>query len=482
VTRRLKALVPEPVAAVAVTTAAVAVATVAATAAGLGVLPALVIMAAVPLAALAWRTDPAWPLSLGIATGVFSGNWGHLGVPLGPDRLLIATGLVCLALRAPGARERPALRAQPVHWLLAVVVLYAAYSALLSGTLSNHRAVYGLLDRLALPCLMFFVAPAAFATARQRSILLTTLVVTGGYLGLTALFETLGLRALVFPRYILDPAVGIHQDRARGPFVEAVANGMGLYACGVAAAIALVRWRRPRARIAAVAVLALCATGVVFTLTRAVWIASAAGTVAAIVTTPGLRRHLVPVAALAGVLVFATLLFVPGLSVRASARESAQIPVWARLNTASAALHMIADRPLVGFGWGRFVPASGPYYTLHDDYPLYGEGLEVHNVFLARAVDLGLIGAALWLAGLIAAVGGATLTRGPPEAIALRAGLVALLVDWVVVANFGPLGYAFPNILLWTWAGVVWQWRIPTPALGHVPPRAHGTLVAPSGA
>jgi O-antigen ligase len=225
-------------------------------------------------------------------------------------------------------------------------------------------------------------------------------------------------------------------------------------------------------------VVALCAAGVVFTLTRAVWIASAAATVAAIVMTPGLRRHLVSASALAAVLVVATLTFVPGLSVRASARESAQIPVWARLNTASAAVHMIADRPLFGFGWGRFVPASGPYYVLHDEYPLYGEGLEVHNVFLARAVDLGLIGAALWLAGLIAAVGGAAMTRGPPEAIALRAGLVALLVDWVVVANFGPLAYAFPNLLLWTWAGVVWRWRVPSPVLARMPPRTRGALIA----
>jgi len=226
-------------------------------------------------------------------------------------------------------------------------------------------------------------------------------------------------------------------------------------------------------------VVALCAAGVVFTLTRAVWIASAAGTVAAIIMTPGLRRHLVPLAALATVLVIGTLTFVPGLSIRASERESAQLPVWARLNTAAAAVDMIGDRPLLGFGWGRFVPASGPYYVLHEDYPLYGYGLEVHNVFLARAVDLGLIGASLWLAGLIAAVGGAVLTRGPPEAIALRAGLVALLVNWVVVANFGPLGYAFPNLLLWTWAGVVWRWRLAAPVRAPVPRPAQPTLLAP---
>jgi putative inorganic carbon (hco3(-)) transporter len=440
----------------------VVLAAILAAAAGLGVLPAVAIVLAPAIAYLLWHADPVWSLSIGIATSVFSGNSQYMGFPIGPDRILTIAGLLAVAFRTPRASRRSLLRAQPVHWLLALTVLYAVVSACLSGTVFEHSAFFGLLDRLALPFVMFFVAPAVFATARQRSVLLATLVVTGGYLGLTTLFEGLGVRALVFPKYILDPSLGIHEGRARGPFLEAVANGLGLYGCGVAAAVAFVTWRSlRRARVAAAIVLALCAVGLVFTLTRAIWIASAAATLAALCATPSSRRLLVPAAAAGTLLVVSTFVLVPGLSARASDREKAQLPVWSRLNLNSAAVRMVEDRPLLGFGWGRFVAASGPYLTQHPSYPLVGAGLEVHNVFLARAVDLGLIGATIWLAGLIAALGVAAVTRGPPEALVWRAGLIALIVNWVIVANFGPLGYAFPNLLVWTWAGVVWRWRLP---------------------
>jgi putative inorganic carbon (hco3(-)) transporter len=464
----------------------VALAAVAAAAAGLELAPAVALALAPAIAYLAWHMDPVWSLSIGIAASIFSANSKYLGFPIGPDRILIIGGLLALAFRTPGARGRPAIRAQPVHWLLAVTVLYAGASALLTGTLLQHEPFFGLLDRLALPFLMFFVAPTVFATARQRSILLATLVVTGGYLGLTALFEALGVRALVFPKYILDPTLGIHEERARGPFLEAVGNGLSLYGCGVAAAVALWRWRHLKwVRVAAAVVLVLCAAGLVFTLTRAVWIASAAATLVALLATPGLRRLLVPVAVAGTLLVVITLAFVPGLSDQASERESAQRPVWSRLNVNSAAVRMIGERPLLGFGWGGFVSASTPYLTQHDSYPLVGYGLEVHNVFLGRAVDLGLIGAAIWLVALVAALGGAAVTRGPPEAIAFRAGLIALIVNWVVVANFGPLGYAFPNLLLWTWAGIVWRWRLPASSLAPAAAIAshprRGSVWSPAG-
>lgn len=433
---------------------------IAAAAAGLGTVPAIALALAPALAYLAWHADPVWPLSFGIAASVFSSNSEYEGFPVGPDRVLILAGLFALALRTPGASHRPAFRVQPVHVLLAVTIAYTVCSAVLSGTAFEQRPLFALLDRMAVPSLMFFVAPVAFATTRQRSILLATLVVTGAYLGLTALFETLGVRALVFPKYILDPSLGIHENRARGPFLEAAANGLGLYGCGVAAAVAIARWRALGwARVACAAVVVLCAVGLIFTLTRAIWIASAAGTVAALVATPGLRRLLVPAVAASTLLVGVTLMLVPGLSARASERESAQLPVWSRLNINAAAMEMLGDRPLIGFGWGRFVPASPPYFRQQAGFPLTGLGLDVHNVFLARAVELGLIGATIWLAAFVIAFAGAALTRGPPEVVALRAGLIALVVSWVIAANFGPLGYAFPTLLLWTWAGILWGWR-----------------------
>ena len=119
----------------------------------------------------------------------------------------------------------------------------------------------------------------------------------GAYLGLTVLFETVKLDALVFPKYILDPNYGIHASRGRGPFVDAVANGLALYTCAVACAIAVASWRERALRALAGAVGLLCVVGSFLSLERSVWIGVVLGTGVAMLATRGLRRYLVPVAA-----------------------------------------------------------------------------------------------------------------------------------------------------------------------------------------
>ena len=53
-----------------------------------------------------------------------------------------------------------------------------------------------------------------------------------GYLCLIAILFLLGAKEFIFPRYILDESLGIHADRARGPFLQAVANGVTLEPAG----------------------------------------------------------------------------------------------------------------------------------------------------------------------------------------------------------------------------------------------------------
>ena len=109
------------------------------------------------------------------------------------------------------------------------------------------------------------------------------------------MFEAVGPHALVFPQYILDPSYGYHAERARGPFVEATANGVGLYAGAVAAAVALASWRG-RGKAIAAAVLTVCALGLLLTLTRSVWVATVVATALTLAILPGLRRFLLPAA------------------------------------------------------------------------------------------------------------------------------------------------------------------------------------------
>src|SRR5262249_19245041 len=78
-------------------------------------LPVLVLAAAVLAVRRLWSIHPAPTLCAAIALGVFSGQWGELGLgglPL--DRLLLAIVVLQFLLRAPGVAHAPRLRARNV--------------------------------------------------------------------------------------------------------------------------------------------------------------------------------------------------------------------------------------------------------------------------------------------------------------------------------------------------------------------------------
>jgi putative inorganic carbon (hco3(-)) transporter len=409
------------------------------------------------LGAIALANDPVWSFSGALAASMFSGRWSELNMPLPVDRLLFALGVVGIILRLQV--RRPHLRPSLVQLAIAAAAGFALISAYVSGTLTNHQGMFALLDKYGLvPFLSFLLAPIVFSTPQRRAVLLGVLTFCGAYLGITALAEVTQAHWLVWPSYILDPAVGITANRARGPFVEGGAMGLALWGCGVAALTYFVVQvqARPRVRAVALIVAALCIVGVLFTLTRAIWVGGAASGLLTLVIVRGLRGFIVPAIAVCSLLVVLALVTVPGLQQQVQSRRQQQASVWDRFNSDAAAIRMLEAKPLTGFGWARFKDESLPYYRLAFSYPLTSVG-EVHNVFLSNAAELGVFGTFLWLVALVVAVG-VPLVRPPPEGLrAWRAGLLAIAIMWVVTANFAPLSSVFPNLLLWTWAGVLWM-------------------------
>lgn len=404
--------------------------------------------------------EPAWILTGGLMLSVFSGNWSHMSLPIPLDRLAIAAGIGAALVRSRTEDAAPKVRIRSVHWLMLALILYAIGSAAWSGTLNSHGPLFALLDRLGLvPFLLYLVAPVAFHSTHQRRILAVGLLALGAYLGLITLFEAVHLRSLVIPHYILNPDLGIHSERGRGPFLEAGANGLALFACLAASAVTLSWWRDWRMRTFALGVMVLCAAGIVFTLTRQTWVGAGGGVICAMLAERRLRAWLPAAAAGAAVVVLAALAFVPGLSQSASSRTSDQSPVWDRLNSDAAALRMVQARPAFGFGWGEFGQASIPYYRLAATYPLTSVG-DAHNMPLSNAAELGLVGMGLWLAILIVALGGAALKPRSDEIEPWRIGLIALIVAWFIQCNFTPLDYAFDNYVIWLWAGLVAAGRV----------------------
>jgi O-antigen ligase len=425
---------------------------------------ALVLIALLLAACALWELPPARMMCGAIVLTIFSGSWGNLGLPgfpFLPDRILLAGALLALWLRAPGTVGLPRVRVRGVHLLLALTVMYATASAAAAGTLTK-AGIFDLLDRLgAIPFLMLLVAPVIFSGPRERQMLLTALVALGGYLGVTAFFEAIGPHSLVFPHYIAVSDALTPNIQAGGPFQAPITEGFACFACGTAAAIACHEWRGSRRRYLAGAVVALSALGCFLSLERGVWISAAAGVAAVGLAAPGLRRRLLPGVAVCVLVIAAALVVSPVLAGHATARTDDQLPVWDRENQTATALRMIAAKPLLGFGWDNYANTDLDYFRQAGNIPLSGYSnpgeiapLPLHDTYLSNAVELGLVGALLWLGSLLWGVGGAILSEGSPEMRPWKLGLLAIAVFFCVIAFFDPLQQNFTELLLWTWAGL----------------------------
>jgi O-antigen ligase len=424
--------------------------------------PVLVVAGVLVLRRL-WELNPAILMCAAIVLTIFSGAWQQMGLgglPL--DRLLLVIVLLQFLLRAPGVAQTPRLRVRNVHLLMCLTIMYVLCSAVAAGTQTSEIGVLSLFDQLGIaPYLMFLLAPAVFAGQRERKLLLATLVGLGAYLGFTAIFEAFGPHILVFPRYIANVDAISTEGHVNGPFQNSVAEGIATFGCAVAAAMAFAQWRGRRSRILAGAVAVTCIFGCFLTLERGIWIAAVTAVVITALFTRAGRRWLIPGALACGLVIAVALLLSPALAGKTSQRATARLSVWDRQNQTTAGLHMLEAKPLFGFGWNRYTSDSQEYFQQAADYPLTGFStpqrvLPLHDVYLSYAVELGLIGALLWLATLFWGVGGAIFGLGQRsgDLRPWRLGLLALAVFFVVVGLFNPDQAPFPTLLLWAWAGV----------------------------
>jgi putative inorganic carbon (hco3(-)) transporter len=392
---------------------------------------------------------------VGLGFAVLAGESYRLGLPIAPDRVLLPAG-IALFLMSGGLRDggRPVWRT--VHTLMLAMVLWTVWSALGHGTLTTDLGFFALLDRIVIPFALFVVAPLLFRDTASRQFLAKMLVVLGIYLGLTAVFEMFGPEALVFPQYILDPTAGLLPDRARGPGVSPENNGMVLAAALFVAATVGLRQFRGAWRWAAAVAVPLSATGVVLCLTRSVWLGTLLGAVAVIWLSPALRRRWPAIVGGVVAVGGGLLLAVPAFAETLTERLTTERSVFDRQNTNDAALSMIGQHPVDGVGWLRFVELNVDWVRQADTYPVTNVAIEVHNVVLSRAAELGLIGAALWV-GAILAGPGLALISGPrdPELADWRLVLVGYACVWGTAIMVSPVPYPLPNDLLWLLAGML---------------------------
>ncbi len=133
------------------------------------------------------------------------------------------------------------------------------------------RPFYLFLFGYLVPFFAFFFVKYFVTNQKNIKLIFTTLLLLGAYLSVTAVFERNELNSLVFPRYITSQEFTMHLDRARGPFLNAAFNGMGMI-FGFIAGVILLPSAGIGKRICLLGLLALYFPGIYYTHTRSVYL------------------------------------------------------------------------------------------------------------------------------------------------------------------------------------------------------------------
>ncbi|MEW6298041.1 MAG: O-antigen ligase family protein, partial [Thermodesulfobacteriota bacterium] len=240
-----------------------------------------------------------------------------------------------------------------------------------------------------IPFSAYFLARRGIVTWEQRRAFFIGIAGITLYLALTGFAEVGGPHWLVFPKYIVDPKVGIHFGSARGPFVNPAYNGMAL-----AMALPILLWlflndRNPLIRYFALGT-GVATIGVLpFVFQRGAWLGAAAA-LGVMVLAASKQRVLV--AGLTVLIAAAGWLALPGhVAERLEAKMNKVETIEFRVRLAEISWEIIQDHPLTGIGFHNFRQGL-------EDYGAGAGGDPSHNTVLTLTVETGLLGLIPYLA------------------------------------------------------------------------------------
>ncbi len=369
------------------------------------------------------------------------------------DRLLLAVMCVITVWHVLLTRS-PLLVIEPVIVPFALLTLLATGSAALQQYRAQTWSVVA--AEYIVPLAMFVLARYIFVTGEAVQRLFTIATILLAYLIFTAVAWMAGLDALVFPRFILDPSLGIMVDRARGPFLQAVANGSALTILGL---LWWYRWQQQGFRKGWASIWAAgLPPAIIATLTRSVWLAFATSFAMVTIGSPNrTARRLGTLGAIFAATMAATLLAIPPFHQMIAKRTEERSPVEFRLAVYRAAVGMFAEEPVLGYGTNTSADLLRNYVQGYD--------LKVapaHNTYLEVTLEHGLIGLGLLIATLVLLWRlGRRLPDGP--GLVAHAGLTkefrltwhAILVVYIINGMFVIMNYVFINALLFSVAGMI---------------------------
>lgn len=391
------------------------------------------------------------------------------------DRIFFGLAVVTCLLRATLLRKQ---LWPTISLILPMLLLSLLTVASTLGQAYDPQTWSLLAAKFVVPYTLYYLASLTFDTPASLRHLETFLLVVLAYLSFTAIAQLFGLDALVFPSFILDPSIGTHIDRARGPFLQAVANGVVLNILGL---VALDSYRRGRLRgLAAVVLLSALPVAILATMTRAVWLSFAGSIVwVGFSACKYLRKASLALIAVAAVGLLVSLA-TPGQQSALADRAEEQGPIDIRLAIYRAALGMAVEKPVLGWGVNQMpqeVVRRAEGYRL--------KAYWAHNSYLEILVENGIVGLALYLVIAIGLFRVGRERAGPTPApnqfwcqtlagAGFRKLWPVLVCAYLFNACFVVMNYQFVNALLFTLAGIL---AVPRPSkerIGYVPAIATG--------
>jgi putative inorganic carbon (hco3(-)) transporter len=368
------------------------------------------------------------------------------------DRIAFLFLACVIAIRFCIRRERP--RTFPATWPLLALLLLGLWNVLAQPYEAQAWSL--LVAKWIVPFALFHIAGLVFCDESSLRKLEVFCLVVLVYLAAISVFFLVDAHSLIFPKFILDGSIGIHAERARGPFLQAVANGVCLNILGL---IALDSFRKKRLRSLLPAMLFLAVPlAILATKTRSVWLSSALsiGFLVIAGSERRLRRAALGLFAIA-VIGWLGILMYRLNSSALTERLADRSPVDFRLEMYQAGWQMFIEKPLTG--WGTDASIQGELARRISDFrPDY---YVFHNTYLELAAQCGLIGLGLY-AWLVLCF--FRLARSPKESQAEGAHFMdsgfrklwpVMVGVYLLNASVVVMNYQFVNGLMFTLAGIL---------------------------
>jgi O-antigen ligase len=297
-----------------------------------------------------------------------------------------------------------------VEWVMAFYLMWSVFSMFAPheyapGDQLNPGASFSvpsfIVNATVIPFALYVVGRYTFERASSVRLVLWTILLLGGYSAAMSIMQFTGPASFVWPRFIVDAPNW--PGRAVGVFNHPVINGMVLTIGFVIAMMLMNQRDEPRWRKCVAFVIAAgCGYGIYLTYTRAAWLSALVVLIIGALMARGFRTGFVAVLCF----VFA----VVGLNwsvFTSTDREAGGVAsvseVNDRLNIIQTALSAAAQKPIAGWGIGRFEAVNTFHHQQWSpDTPwINGYAIVSHQNELGILAELGLVGLLLWVGVLV---------------------------------------------------------------------------------